>query len=249
MNTIVCVASATPERMETAIIEIGRALLSNTKLLLITNYNYSDSWSRMIDRMITSGRAILREGSSQRQHYNEIIKAKVDFIGEYANDDSIVCLWDDDYAYNSMILDVAERLFTENPEVNYASFLRGAGLQGLEEVLSGWKFIRWASCMGGSTIVRWAVFKEHVGEYLRQCGLTGKFDCQCKIDGVFGQSFWIFLEKQYGLKNQVWTLSWPFSLQQHCRMGGSLYGHDVSGNHTYGVNFDPITDPFLWRAK
>lgn len=246
MNVITCIASATKERMGIAMNQLsGLVRHDDDKFLMIENYQ--DDGSHVV---VPGNRVpfVFRRGdATPRRPYTMIIKDKFDFVSEYATDDSVVCLYDDDYAYNPYALEAARVLFEENPEVNYASFLRGAGLQGEDETLSGWKFIRWSSCMGGSTIVRWSVFKQHAAAFFESCGLVGYFDAPVRIKGVFGQSYWVFLQQKYGLTRQVYTLAWPFSLVQHCQFG-SMYGHDKDG-HTYAVDYDPLANIFDRRVK
>jgi len=86
---------------------------------------------------------------------------------------------DDDYFLNQYTYKVMKRVFAENEEVNYLSLLRGPGLAPTEEEiinLSGFNFMKTFSCLGGSLIVRWKVFKEHFKEFLEIHGTENMFD-------------------------------------------------------------------------
>jgi hypothetical protein len=229
MNVILCVASISSERIEGFLQEIENLIRTSNqdKVMVLGLGEPLESYHLDICHIAD----VYKQLDNRPRPYAEVIWEKLLFVAPYCNEDTVLLLADCDYSFNPNIFKFAKKIFFENPEVNYASFLKGPGVQPEEMVqLSGFPFFRSHSCMGGSMTVRWKTTFPVMQKFLLQKGLQGGFD----------QEFWDYLEEMMGEKDHVYTI-WPYSLQQHCDLGSSY--PENSHWHMYGENFDNRIDP------
>lgn len=228
MNVMVCVATTNSDHLREFLDNLNEcAEYLCVELFVIENCDTLLSYHPGRWPNLTGMR--WKVGSSKKRPYAQIMKEKIEFVSEVANDDSIIWFADVDYYCNPQALKAMETILEENREVDYLSLLRGPNTPEGDIKMSGWKFFRWPSMMGGSMMVRWSTFKNHAKRFFELYGTNGMFD----------QEFWSFLREEYHLDHQVYTISWPCSLLQHCRLG-SVYGHDQGKmGHLHSINFDP----------
>jgi hypothetical protein len=169
------------------------------------------------------------------RQYAEVMLEKFRAVTPHCDDDTIVIMIDDDYSVNPFAIEFIDKIFSENPRVDYMSVLRGSGLiEANIEMLSGLPFMRCHSMMGGSMIVRWSTFKSHAQTFFDQHGIWSMFDVP----------YWSHLGKHYGINDVVYTLMGPCSLMQHCNLGSNYRGKEEG--HAYGEFYDSRINIMEW---
>lgn len=177
---------------------------------------------------------VLKQLEKKPRLYGEIIKEKINFIKEFADDDSIVVMIDDDYDVNHYFSQVAMKVFSENEHVDYISLLKASNVYVKDPIkMSGFLWYHWHSCMGGSVIVRWKNFKNDIEEFFEKYGTNHMWD----------QIYWDFLTEKHKRNEHIYTL-YNFSLVQHCNMISHYSKNRGNDNHVYGMNYDPRMNPF-----
>lgn len=231
MNVMFATAALTQDEADNILDELEK-LPENPKVVLVgtgeeLDYYYRDAFEMNLT---------VRQLENKPRPYAEVMEEKIRAIEPFCDDDSVVFCIDPDYSLNIHVVEFIDKIFSENSEVNYLSLLRGPGVSDGDITLSGFRFRLWGSCMGGSIVARWSVFKKHVAEFFAECGNKGMFD----------QDFWNFLHLRYFTPRVVYTLADSFSLIQHCNLGSRYRnsgGHARFG-HLYAVNFDGKCNPF-----
>jgi hypothetical protein len=227
MNIVLTVASISSDRIEDFLqgLENIRRTSSEDRIIVVGLGEPLESYH--LDLMHIAD--VHKQLDNRPRPYAEVMYEKIITMASYCGEETVAFLIDDDYVLNPNAFGVAKKIFFENPEVNYASLLRGPGVQPEEIVkLSGIPFFRNHSCMGGSMIVRWKSFFMTVNSFFREKGTGGMFD----------QEYWDYLEETTGEKDQIYTI-WPCSLVQHCDLGSH---YDNSSGHMYGGAYDPRID-------
>jgi hypothetical protein len=227
MNIILCVASISSDRIEDFLQGMETIIRTSNedKLIVVGLGEPLESYHLDVCHVAD----FYKQLDNRPRPYAEVMYEKIITMAPFCGEETIAFLIDDDYVMNPNSFRVAKKIFFENPEVNYASFLRGPGMQPEEIVkLSSVPFFRTHSCMGGSMIVRWKSFFMTVNSFFRERGTGGMFD----------QEFWDYLEEATGEKDQVYTI-WNCSLAQHCDLGSH---YDNDSGHMYGEAYDPRID-------
>jgi hypothetical protein len=166
------------------------------------------------------------------------MKLRVDLMNFVCDDSTLFCNFDDDYQFNPYWMKFASMVFEAEESVHYLTLLRscpGHGYVHPDHIgkkfkIGKFNFAWTKSAMGGSFIVRWCVFKEHMKTFFETYGEGGQFD----------NDIWSVIDKYYR-KPYNMCMSMDFSLYQHCNLI-SQYGHD--SHHAYGMDYDPIVNPF-----
>lgn len=229
MNVILCVASINSDKIDGFLrdFEHLRRTSNEDKVIVVGLGEPLESYYLDVCHIAD----IYKQLDNRPRPYAEVMWEKLTVMAPFCKEETIAFLTDDDYSFNPNVFRFAKKIFFENSEVNYASFLKGPGVIPDEIVqLSGFPFFRHHSCMGGSLVVRWKTAFPLMQKFLLQVGLQGGFD----------QEFWDYLEEITEEKNHVYTL-WHYSLQQHCDLGSSY--PENSSWHMYGENFDNRIDP------
>jgi hypothetical protein len=233
MNLIICVATMSQERMEDFLKGVAKDTFYNNRVIVIGTGEplehdpYGDAYYDL-------NPWIVQLDNIPRQ-YALVMKEKVKALTPFCNDETIVVLPDDDYDFNPYATSVIRKVFAENPEVDYLSLLHSPSIPDGDVYLSGLQFFRVGSCMGGSMIARWKVFKNHAESFFKKFG----------TDNMFDQLFWIYLRDELKIKDPVYTLTNPCSLVQHCNLGSEYRNSKMGGEwHHYAVNFDSRSNPF-----
>lgn len=235
MNIVVSVSSKNQERLQGFLDDIGGCHFDQGDKILVVKTGegleipYTYVGNAKIER---------RQGKVGKRLYADIIKERNEFLQEIANEDTIIVNTDDDYSFNPYAFRVIKKVFLENPKVNYISLLKGGlptPLTIKPVIMSGFTFFKVNSCMGGSIIAKWSIFKEDVDQYIEKYN----------SDNMFDIGFFNFINNKYG-EDSVYML-FNFSLVQHCNLISSyLESKDERGKlaHMYGEHFDPRMNPF-----
>ncbi len=181
-----------------------------------------------------------------KRRYSSVMWEKVQACleGEMTSDSDIFVNLDDDMFLNPHAFRFLKKIYEENPQVDYVSLLRGPGVivdRSNEVSLSGFRFFRHRSCLGGALTARWSVFKGDVDGFFNVNCVTGE---DAGTGGMFDQSFFDYLITNENKHKVVYTTR-DFSLIQHCNLH-SIYADERKDllSHMYAVNFDPRMNPF-----
>lgn len=232
MKTVMCVATMTQNRA-IEFMEGARKVYGDITAIVVGTGEDLTNLSLTMRHETTQ--AIVVQLENRPRQYAEVMFEKVKAVTPYCDDDTILITTDDDYVFNPHLVEFADKIFSENPQIDYLSVLRGSGLIETNiEILSGFPFMRCHSMMGGSMIVRWKAFETHARSFFDKYGLTNMYDVP----------YWKYLEEHFGLQNVVYTLMGPCSLMQHCNLGSNYRGKEEG--HAYAENFDPRMNVLEW---
>lgn len=172
--------------------------------------------------------------AEERMPYAEVMKLKVDTVQYICPEAKFYWNSDDDYIFNPYWYLTVKTLL-EHSEIDYLSLLKIARtIEEAPENYSSFSLLRACSCMGGAFGVRTDAFFPVVNAYFNHYGIKNMFD----------QSFWEFLFEFTGRKDNVFILD-NFSLIQHCNLISSYLDQKGSRReHQYGLDFEPIGNPF-----
>lgn len=187
---------------------------------------------------------------NKKRRYASVMKAKVEtcLMSKFTKEEFIFMNLDDDMSLNPHALSFARLIFEENPHVDYLSLLRGPGVMVNdmnEAYLSGFRFFRHPSTLGGAIIARWSTFKRDVTGFFDQNSVT---EDDAGSGGMFDQSFFFYLKRSLGRSYEVYTLR-DFSLVQHCNLVSS-YSEERKDllSHMYAINYDPRMNPMSFQG-
>jgi hypothetical protein len=161
--------------------------------------------------------------------YLEVMRQKSAITGNLLregtiHEDTVMCLWDDDYIFNPWIFKWLVRIYDDPRVVYSAPIWPGASGVIVEDRICGFPVYWRESCMGGSVCVRAEAFLHD-------------FDAYCEgedLDAMFDQGFWTFLRKMKKEELPI-LVTGGFSLIQHLNYG-THYGK-VQEPVMEGINF------------
>lgn len=240
MNIVICVATKDQKRIEGFLDEVNNCITIGLdyKIIVIDTGGDID-----LSRYPSSKPLILKKVSPIPRLYASVMWEKLNEAKPFCDDKTVLMNFDDDYSVNKYALLFTDKIMKENPEIDYLSLLKEPRMinNSGELLLSGFRFSRQPSCMGGSMIVRYRPFVSQVEAFFNEYWVTGN---NPGTGGMFDVPFWEFLKNRYGLENVVYTTS-SFSLTQHNNLVSSyLATKRDKFDFMSGLDYMPRTNPF-----
>lgn len=232
---VICVATNSSSRMSSFIKSINQTVERNDLFLVIV-----DTGKDKIDQSLLGSLDIAYHyewiPQQERILYAEVMRLKTETSSRFCGESTIYWNSDDDYVFNPYWYKVAKTLFGNHSEISYLSLLKvNRTIEDFPEEYSGFKLIRAYSCMGGAFCARHKELYPLIKDYFRWYGTNNMFD----------QNFWVFLGQTMGRQDLIYIIQ-DFSLIQQCNLISSYLNQKGSKKeHQYGVDFEPVGNPFI----
>lgn len=239
MNHVICVANYdTPQRLQNFCSSLAKCnAISMARVIIINTSNYNKEIDK-ISEMYLHNFVVFQLNIDRQVSPAEQVKIRIERCAPYCNDDTIYHAFDDDYVFNPHWLQFCDQIFGDNPNVKILSLLKqipgdkyvvGNHIVENNIKLSGFRFARVRSSMGGGVSYRWKDYKPMFDEFLTRYNINNQYD----------SDIWHIAREQLGEGPIYMSQQW--SLYQHCDLV-SQYGHHTV--HSYGHDFDPCVNPF-----
>lgn len=234
-NFITCVATNSSERISSFIDSINGTKQGNEIFLVIVDTGKEKINPSLLKR-IKLNYHYDWVPQEERIPYAEVMRLKTGITSNFCDESTVYWNSDDDYVFNPYWYLVAKTIFNENKEIDYLSLLKvNRTIEDFPDLYSGFSLIRVYSCMGGAFGARHKKFYPMIQSYFDHYGTMNMFD----------QGFWTFLGEVKGRQDQIYSIQ-DFSLIQQCNLISSYLDQKGSKReHQYGVDFEPVGNPFI----
>lgn len=241
------------ERLENLLESCSRSVLpgdlkDRVRYLLVNTGDPLTSRTKTLRKMLGAKEEIIVP--NRRRAARDVVYVRFQVARRIVEKESTVLInWDTDYVVNPHALAFTEEVFRDNADIQVASLLKPAGSYPhlLRLKKSGFWWLLADSCMGGSSIYRFAWAAKWLLLFFASYKTNGINTPHGKGVGSFDQRIWPFVTAQTGRPVQIFHL-WDFSLVQHCNFISHYVGERKDAlHHTWGDCYDPCLNPFEIR--
>ena len=232
---VICVATNSSFRISSFLKSINQTVDRNEIFLVIVDTG-KDQIDQSLLGSIDMGYHYQWVPQQERILYAEVMRLKIEASSLFCDDSTIFWNSDDDYVFNPYWYKVTKTLFENHNEISYLSLLKvSRTIEEFPNTYSNFSLIRAYSCMGGAFCAKYSEFYPIITDYFKWHGTNNMFD----------QNFWVFLGQTVGRKDNIFVIQ-NFSLIQQCNLISSYLNMKGSKlEHQYGIDFEPVGNPFI----